>query len=277
MNIAAGAVLVGNSNALGSGTIPVAAGGQLRPVNDNYTVNLANAVVFNGQTAGGAFYAGDYDEIYFNFNGPVVLNADANFNIIWNDKHVAVNGQITGPGRMIVEPTQSNTPLALLTINGGSAAANSFAGVTVGNGVAPTEVDMRGDVNALGGPGSTTVVNPQGVVDINISQWDTWYIPGNFTLNGGTLRNGDGYNHLTGSISLAATSTVQVRWSNHNMYLDGVVSGAGGTDQDRRRSTGPDEYEHVQRRHGHHRRLGASRHGRPIGNAAEHSRGQRHP
>ena len=66
------------------------------------------------------------------------------------------------------------------------------------------------------------------MLDIWISSWDTWYIPGSLVLNGGTVRNSDGYNHLTGPVTLNSDSTFQVQWSNKNLYLDGVVSGSGG-------------------------------------------------
>ncbi len=229
--INAGAVIMGSSASLGSGAVSVAAGGQLQANSGDHTLDIANAITFNGQTSGGAFYAGDWGIVNTNFNGAITLNADTNFNLIYDDKHVTINGQITGSGKLIVEPTYDWTPLAKVTINGSATKQNSFGGVVVGTsgGLAPTEIAMRGDVNALGGVSATNTINRKGVLDIAIGESGDYSIGGNFVFNGGTLRSSNGNNHLTGQVTLTSNGGyLQAPTQSKNLYIDGQISGEGG-------------------------------------------------
>ena len=124
-----------------------------------------------------------------------------------------INAVISGPGSL----TETGGGTLVLS------AANSMAGATVVSGTLQV-----GNVDALGGPASTTTVDAGATVSIWISQWGTWTVPGNFVLNGGKIFSNDGYNTLSGNIALNATSTIDVQWNNKSLALAGVISGPGG-------------------------------------------------
>jgi autotransporter-associated beta strand protein len=146
------------------------------------------------------------------FNTPLILAADTTFGGS-STGGVVINRAISGSGKLI--KSSVNQPM---TLN----AANTYSGGTL----------ISGGTLACG----LSVASPLGTaVNVTIQaggtlSMDRNQITGSLTLNGGLLAVSNGWadDRWTGPITLESTSTIDVGFSDGSIYLNGVVSGAGG-------------------------------------------------
>jgi fibronectin-binding autotransporter adhesin len=106
-------------------------------------------------------------------------------------------------------------------------ASNSYSGGTFINaGILAVGNNANENVNALGT--GTVTINPGATLGFYPgSSGSTFLIPNAIVLNGGKIHQEDGYQHLTGTISVLANSTLEGRWNPKSLWLDGVLSGSG--------------------------------------------------
>ena len=120
-----------------------------------------------------------------------------------------LNGVISGAGSV----TKLGTGTILLHV------ANNYTGVTnVNNGTLALDVD-----GALGTVAGNTIVNAGGTLDVRNTIYATLEA---LSLNGGTLQTSTGTSEWTGTVDLAASSTVDVAAA-AELTISGVISGAG--------------------------------------------------
>ncbi|MGD0038750.1 MAG: autotransporter-associated beta strand repeat-containing protein, partial [Bacteroidota bacterium] len=81
-----------------------------------------------------------------------------------------------------------------------------------------------GNTSALGASTNTTTVASGATLGIWISASGSYTIPYNIVSNGGTIYSDDGYNTLSGPITLNSTSTITVRYSDKNSTVSGAIT-----------------------------------------------------
>ena len=127
-----GVLQLTNGGALGSGTASVAAGAQIWLNANNLTI--PNSITLSGTTAGGAVVGGLQPAANVAaISGTITLNATSNIANWWNDKTLALSGQITGGGGLILDcATSLGNPVGGRFLISGS--ANNYQGSTIVNG-----------------------------------------------------------------------------------------------------------------------------------------------
>ena len=124
-SVNSGVLTILNSNALGTGDVSIAAGGQVLVNANNLTV--ANNFVLNGMTTGGAIAGRDLSwGNVTELSGTVTLNADSNIADWWSDRTIKLSGKITGTGGLTFDRITSGGGRFLVT-----GTANDYQGATI--------------------------------------------------------------------------------------------------------------------------------------------------
>ena len=134
-----------------------------------------------------------------------------------------LSGVISGTGAV----TKSGTGTLIL-----QTATNTYSGGTTIN-AGTVQMGGSGDevVTSLGS--GLVTINTGGLLWLRpTGTFNTWNIANSFSLNGGTVREEDGYQHLaTGGGATftigASGGTLQSTWGNKDLYIDGQLTGSG--------------------------------------------------
>ena len=120
----------------------------------------------------------------------------------------------TGAGTLQFTGTNNNTFSGGLTVGGGTLIAGGFGATNT------TEVDLgTGTITLL--TGGVLELNPD--VTGGTVEGNTYSTSNSITLNGGTLMQYDGFQHLTGQITVgAAGGTLLADWHDKGLYVDGT-------------------------------------------------------
>jgi alpha-amylase len=143
-SVNAGVLQIVNSASQGSGPASVAAGAQIWINAGNLTI--ANNIVLNGTTPGGAIVSGDLQPgNVTDLSGTITLNATSNIASWWKDKTLQLSGQITGSGGLILDRATSleyGDPVGGRFLISGS--NNNYQGSTTVNGRSAAEFNWSG-------------------------------------------------------------------------------------------------------------------------------------
>jgi autotransporter-associated beta strand protein len=213
-----GALLVGNANALGTGTVQVQfdqAGTRTIASSSGTGYTVANNVnIFNsvtiGQSAGGTGS--------LNFSGTVALGDPTTT----NNRNVTVLGNHTISG--VITGSNSMTKLGTGTLTLSGAGTNtSTGGVVVSAGT--LQLNKSTDVAAINGP-----ITVASTATLLLSSSGNVADTANVTLSGGTIRRAAGVSEAFGNLNITSASFIDFGSTAESRFLDfGQITGSSLT------------------------------------------------
>lgn len=210
--VSAGTLRLGNAAALGTGQLTLS-GGNLDvstplTLSTNPAVSLGANVTFTGSS--GALTMG---------SGTWTMTASRTITCSSATNALTIPGVVAGTGFVL---TKAGTGILVL-----SNTANTYSGgTTLSAGTLTASLGTAAGAKTAFGSGAISVASGTTLRFFAGSTSNAMSHTNNLTLNGGTLTSEDAVQTFSGTVTLGATSTVNVVWANKNCILSGVISGS---------------------------------------------------
>ncbi len=229
-----------NAAAMGTGTVTVNAGGQVRLwIKNDAAFTIANPFTLNGGTV-------HNEDGNYTLSGAIALTATSTLSAKWGAKDLNVSGKITGAGGLTIQNVNANNGGAVVLSNN----TNDYSGTTtitnnlrlgasqvIPDGAGKGNVSLAGSLNLNGNSETINGLTGTGTVTTGVVGTSTFTVGANDQTSAfaGLIQNGTGTVALTktGTGTLTLNSLAANTYSGGTIVNGGVLSlGTGGTAAD---------------------------------------------